>query len=240
METKEDLRSSEGSVYFGLKFRYFDSVYPILNVTIPVKLNDYVVVETTRGEELGIIALRKEIPHIKKVKQDFQVRRLIRNATPADMEHFRSLEQAELDAFKICVQTNLEFQWPIKFFKVEKLFDGSRYIIYYKKEDEQGKQQKKKFNMQAMVNELAAQLSARIELREVGNRGEAKIFGGIGSCGKTLCCVNWNKKGSSVTVKMAKEQGLAINIPKLTGCCGRLICCLSYERENYQDGTFIP
>ncbi len=87
--------------------------------------------------------------------------------------------------------------------------------------------------------ELSQQLKSKVELREVGSRGEAKLFGGVGDCGKTLCCVDWNKKGSSVTVKMAKEQGLSINIPKLSGCCGRLKCCLSYERENYQDGRFV-
>ncbi|MDD5456919.1 MAG: regulatory iron-sulfur-containing complex subunit RicT [Candidatus Margulisbacteria bacterium] len=231
---------SEGTIYFGVKFRYFDKVYSIQKLSIPVKLNDPVVVETNRGNEFGVIALIKEIPHSKKPKLDIMVKRVVRIATDEDIQAFNKIEEQEKEAFIECVRRNLQYQYPVKFFKVEKLFDGSRYIIYYKKgeEDQYKKQSKRKVSFQPLISELGAFLNAKVELREVGNRGEAKIFGGLGSCGKSLCCVNWNKKGSAVTVKMAKEQGLAINIPKLSGACGRLICCLCYERENYQDGNF--
>lgn len=231
---------SDGTVHFGVKFKNFDTVYPISVLTIPVRMDEYVVVETERGNEFGVIALRKEIPHVKKAKKDLTVRRVIRVATQADIDQFHRLAQEEQNAFIECVRKNLDYQLPVKFFKVEKIFDGLRYIIYYKEDEaDHKKPPRRKMNLQPFVQELSAQLNARIELREVGNRGEAKLFGGLGSCGKSLCCVNWNKKGSVVTVKMAKEQGLAINIPKLSGVCGRLMCCLSYERDNYQDGQFI-
>lgn len=229
---------SEGTQYFGVKFRTFDAVYPIYRLTIPVKLNDRVVVETDRGIELGVVALRKDVHDARKPHRDLKVNRVVRIATEADLETYQNMEKDEQTFFIECVKKNLEYKIPVKFFKVEKLFDGSRYIIYYKKDDED-KKQPKKINLQPLIQELGQEFRAKIEMREVGNRGEAKLFGGVGGCGKTLCCSGWNKKGSSVTVKMAKEQGLAINIPKLSGCCGRLICCLAYERDNYQDGRFI-
>lgn len=237
-QEKLETQESEGTHYFGVKFRAFDAVYPVLRLTIPVKLGDRIVVETDRGTELGVVALRKDIHDGKKPHRDLKVNRVIRIATEDDLSVYQNLEKDEQDIFIECVKRNKEHQVPVKFFKVEKLFDGSRFIIYYKK-DEDDRKQPKKINLQPLVTELGYEFRTKIEMREVGNRGEAKLFGGIGGCGKTLCCVNWNKKGSSVTVKMAKEQGLAINIPKLSGCCGRLICCLAYERENYQDGRFI-
>jgi cell fate regulator YaaT (PSP1 superfamily) len=235
---KQEYLESEGTHYFGVKFRTFDVVYPVHRLTIPVKLNDYVIVETDRGIELGIVALRKDIYDSRKPHRELKVNRIIRIATDPDIKIYHDLEKDEKDFFIECIKKNMEYKIPVKFFKVEKLFDGSRYIIYYKKEGDD-KKQPKKINLQPLINELGQEFRTKIEMREVGNRGEAKLFGGLGSCGRPLCCSGWNKKGSSVTVKMAKEQGLAINIPKLSGSCGRLICCLAYERENYQDGRFI-
>ncbi len=241
MHECEKNKTTEGSIYFGVKFRYFDNVYPIQRISFPIKLDDQVVVETDRGHEFGVVTLRKEIACSRKPKLDILVHKIIRLANDTDIERFDKLEADEKEAFIECVKKNEQYQFPVKFFKVEKIFDASRIIIYYKKEDDDPRkpQNRRKFNFAPFISELSAQLHSRIELREVGNRGEAKLFGGLGSCGKSLCCVNWNKKGSAVSVKMAKEQGLAINIPKLSGCCGRLICCLSYERDNYQDGMFI-
>ena len=240
MYNNEPKRQTEGTVYFGVKFRNFDYVYPILKLSEPVKLNDYIVVETDRGFELGFVSLRKEIPHLKRPKSDIVVYRVVRLATDEDLDRYDKLESEEKEAYIECVRRNQQYQFPVKFFKAEKIFDGHRYIIYYKKEDDDPKKNnKRKYNFQPFISELNNHFNARVELREVGNRGEAKVFGGVGTCGKSLCCVNWNKKGSAVTVKMAKEQGMAINIPKLSGSCGRLMCCLSYERDNYQDGQFI-
>lgn len=239
--SKDQPNKKTGSVYFGVKFRSIDYVYSIQKVSIPVKLNDKVVVETSRGQEFGVISLRTEQPNINKDKQDLIVKRVNRLATEADIANYEKLSHEEQEVFIECIRKNSEYHYPVKFFKVEKIFDGSRYIIYYKFNDGDNskKQHKKKLSMHPLVNELSNQLNAKIEFREVGSRGEAKIFGGMGSCGKSLCCASWDKRGASVTIKMAKEQGLAINIPKLSGCCGRLICCLSYEKDNYQDGDFI-
>jgi len=238
---QDDKNKKTGSIYFGVKFRAVDYVYSIQKLNIPVTLNDKVIVETNRGHEFGVITLRTELPHVRKSKRDLIVRKVVRLATDKDLSKYGRLAQDEKDVFIECIKKNQEYRYPIKFFKVEKIFDGMRYIIYYKYKnvDHNKKQSKKKVNMHPLVTEMSTLLHAKVEFREVGSRGEAKIFGGIGSCGKTLCCANWNKRGSAVTIKMAKEQGLAINIPKLSGCCGRLICCLSYEKDNYQDGDFI-
>ncbi len=234
----------EGSLYFGVKFRFFDKVYPIQKIQIPVILNQQVIVETNRGHEFGEIALRKELPNMKpSFKAEIVVKRIVRIATPEDIESFSHINEEETEAFIQCIKKKHQHNISVKFFKVEKIFDGHRYIFYYKREDhDNSKKDKnakpKKNNFQPFTLDLSQHLRAKVELREVGSRGEAKLFGGVGDCGKTLCCVDWNK-GSAVTVKMAKEQGLSINIPKLSGCCGRLKCCLSYELDNYQDGDFI-
>jgi len=241
-EETENQSKKEGSLYFGVKFRAFDKVYPIQKLNIPVKLYDRVVVQTNRGKEFGVIALRKDLPGHQRVKSDIIVQKVVRIAGEDDIEQFKNLEADESDVFIMCIRKNKQYHHNIRFFKVEKIFDGSRYIIYYKKgESDQSfkKHSKRKTNLQPLISDLTTTLQAKIEMREVGNRGEAKIFGGVGNCGRSLCCVDWNKKGSGVTVKMAKEQGLAINIPKLSGVCGRLICCLSYEKDQYQDGVYV-
>ncbi len=240
---KDNKKPSEGSLYFGVKFRFFDKVYPILRIQIPVLLGQKVVVETTRGLEYGEIALRKELPNMKtEQKGEILVKRIVRVATPEDDEVYSRLKDDETEAFIQCIKKKHQHNLTVKFFKVEKIFEGHRYIFYYKREEIDNKKDKqnkpRKNNFQPFTLDLSQHLKAKVELREVGSRGEAKLFGGVGDCGKTLCCVDWNK-GSTVTVKMAKEQGLSINIPKLSGCCGRLKCCLSYELDNYQDGEFI-
>lgn len=242
-DDKKDKKYSEGTLYLGVKFRFFDKVYPIQKIQIPVFLQQKVVVETNRGMEFGEIVLRKELPNMKQYHGEIVVKRIVRIATEEDILNYNKLKDEETEAFIQCIKKKHQFNLSVKFFKVEKIFDGHRYIFYYKREEndnnKKDKQNKaKKNNFQSFTLDLSQQLKAKVELREVGSRGEAKLFGGIGDCGKTLCCVNWNK-GSAVTVKMAKEQGLSINIPKLSGCCGRLKCCLSYELDNYQDGDFI-
>ncbi len=239
---EKENKHSEGSIYFGVKFRFFDKVYPIQKIQIPVILGQKVVVETNRGHEFGEITLRKELPNMKPAfKSEIIVKRIVRIATPEDLDVYSKLTLDETEAFIQCIKKKHQHNISVKFFKVEKIFDGYRYIFYYKREDDNKKDKHnkvKKNNFQPFTLDLSQHLNAKVELREVGSRGEAKLFGGVGDCGKTLCCVDWNK-GSAVTVKMAKEQGLSINIPKLSGCCGRLKCCLSYELENYQDGSFI-
>jgi cell fate regulator YaaT (PSP1 superfamily) len=236
-----DEKKDTPTVYFGVKFRYFDKVYPIEKLQIPVFLNQNVIVETNRGQEYGEIALRKEIPNLKQVKKDIIVKRVVRIATENDNEKYSIIQKEETNAFIESIKKKHLYDLNIKIFKVEKIFDGHRYIIYYKRNDQDNKKDRsknKKINFQPFSSDLSQHFNAKIELREVGNRGEAKLFGGVGDCGKTLCCIDWNK-GSSVTIKMAKEQGISINIPKLTGCCARLKCCLSYEIDNYENGKYI-
>lgn len=239
MDKNVQKKDSKGTLHFGVKFRKFDLVYSIQNLNVPVKLYDDVVVETNRGKEFGVIALIKKAPNQKRRRREIVVKKIVRIASKEDKIVMDSLDDDENQVFQLCVNKNKTYQLPIRFLKVEKLFDGSRYVIYYKKQECNKKKIKKKINFQPLLDELRVFLGTKVVLNEVGSRGEAKIFCGMGHCGKNLCCVSWNSKGSAVSVKMAKSQGMPINIRKLTGSCGRLICCLSYEKDNYQDGELI-
>ncbi len=227
------------NIYVGVKLKTFDKVYPIMRINLPVKLNDLVVVVTSNGEALGQIVLNKQCSkQLEHVKSDFQVKRIVRIATPEDVEKDIQLEllrnQRFVDAQKIIRSMKL----PIRLLLVEIPFDERKTILYYKKEDSKNKIPAKKNHIPALTTELETSLNTKIELREVGARGEAKLFGGIGACGRPLCCAEWLNKNNPITIKMAKEQGLSINIPKLSGLCDRLMCCIAYEKDSYQDGAF--
>jgi cell fate regulator YaaT (PSP1 superfamily) len=240
MNKTENIKpKADGTKYFGVKFKSFDKIFSILNLRIPVTIDDKVVVETNRGQELGTISLKTDFQSLKKRKYDLEVNSIVRIATEEDLKIYDQMESDEKKVFLTCMKKNDFYQCPVRFIKVEKIFDGSRYIVHYRKNEPKKPQPKKKSNLQSLSIELSSHFETKIEFREVGQRGEAKIFGGVGHCGKALCCTSWIKKGCNVSIKMAKEQGLAVNIPKLTGSCGRLICCLSYEKQNYQDGRMI-
>jgi len=184
---------------------------------------DHVIVDTARGRELGKIT---SAPHI--VPQEDIVGKLksvMRRATPWDLVQSESFSQKEKDALVICKEKVVEQRLSMKLVRAEYSFDGSRLTFFFTAE--------KRVDFRALVRELAKTFKTRIELRQIGVRDEAKLIGGIGHCGRPLCCNSWLCDFNPVSIKMAKQQNLPLNPMEISGICGRLLCCLSYENEFY-------
>jgi cell fate regulator YaaT (PSP1 superfamily) len=212
-----------------IRLRKFNRVCPITGYKEEsIKVGAPVVVQTDRGIEFGeIVAYEHGLP--KSLSRDVRLKKVIRYATPQDVEKVKSIPELEARAMAVATQKAKEHELPIKIVNSEYLFDTSRAIVYYKVQE--GKKVK---NLRDLTRDLSTTLEARVNLRQVSPREEARIFGGLGPCGRALCCSVWLEKPKHVTVKMAKEQGLAISPTKTAGICGRLMCCLEYEYEKKQ------
>lgn len=235
---------------FGLKIRKHERVLPldVAGFGTYIKNMDVIVVETNRGNECG------EVRHFAKgVKKDdrhseIKIKQILRAATPHDIQVYQGLEEKENQYLK-SASGFVSDRYQMKFVSSELLFSEHKLILHYRipeEDEEKGKKKndkkqktvpKKKPDTKALLKELFAEFKIPVELREVGHRSDAKIVGGCGHCGQTLCCSGWLPKPKQVSVKSAKAQKLAINIPKLSGCCGKLMCCLTYEVDQYQDGV---
>ncbi|MBE7550884.1 MAG: stage 0 sporulation family protein [Anaerolineales bacterium] len=189
------------------------------------KLEDRVIVETSRGIELGIVAMAsREVP-----KSDIKskLKRVMRLATPVDLlqaEHFKAQEPVALEK---CEELVSAMQIPIKVLQAEYSFDGSRLLFSFVSEQ--------RVDFRDLVKELARSLRTRIEMKQVGARDETKILDGYGRCGRRLCCSSWLTDFHPVSIRMAKLQGLPLAPAEISGLCGRLLCCLAYEDEMYAE-----
>jgi cell fate regulator YaaT (PSP1 superfamily) len=212
--------------HLAIKLRKFNRVCPITGYREEsIKVGSPVIVQTDRGIEYGeIVQYQKGLPAAST--RDVKLKKVIRYATAEDMAKVRTLPELEVKAMKIAQQKVAEHELGVKIISVEYLFDVNRAIIYYKVEEEN-----KAKNLRDLTRDLSTNLEARVNLRQLSPRDEARLFGGIGPCGRPLCCHAWLEKPRHVTVKMAKEQGLAISPTKTSGVCGRLMCCLEYEYE---------
>ncbi len=150
---------------------------------------------------------------------------MLRLATEDDLRMMLSFKSKEKDALVQCAKQVAQHGLPMKLVEAEYTFDGSRLTFYFTADE--------RVDFRALVRDLAATFRTRIELRQIGARDQAKLQGGLGPCGKTLCCSSWISDFGVISIKMAKEQGLPLNPAKISGVCGRLLCCLSYENENY-------
>jgi cell fate regulator YaaT (PSP1 superfamily) len=190
-----------------------------------LEVGDYVIVETARGREVGEIAIApKEMPEDQVVSK---LKGIIRQAEPWDlvqMAHYRCLEP---QALEVCQKKVAEYGLPMKIVKAEYNFDGSHLIFYFIAE--------KRIDFRDLVRDLAQTFNTKIELRQVGVRDEAKLIGGLGRCGRPLCCVSFLSEFSPVSIKMAKQQDLPLSPTEISGLCGRLLCCLTYENEVYAE-----
>ena len=181
--------------------------------------------ETTRGLEFGHVVVG-----IKEVKEEDLVqplKKVLRLATKEDLEQMEANKEKEKEAFQICLEKINEHQLPMKLIEVECTFDNSKIIFFFTAEG--------RVDFRELVKDLAAIFKTRIELRQIGVRDEAKFLGGIGNCGRILCCHSFLGEFVPVSIKMAKEQNLSLNPAKISGICGRLMCCLKYENEVYQE-----
>lgn len=206
--------NSAGKVY------YFDpSGYKDLQV------GEYVVVETSRGEEAGKIVISAH-----EVSDQEIVRRLkpiSRRASAVDLTQMAYYQYREKDALARCQERVDEHKLPMKIVRAEYSYDGSRLVFFFAAE--------KRVDFRALVHDLARSFKARIELRQIGVRDEAKLLGGLGRCGQTLCCTTWLTEFSPVSIKMAKAQDLPLSPMDISGICGRLLCCLAYESDQYAE-----
>jgi cell fate regulator YaaT (PSP1 superfamily) len=185
---------------------------------------DAVVVNTVEGPAIGTVT--RFIPSLLGRKQPVagSSDRVVRKATRDDIVTRMKHQQREREAQRICLLKIRERGLAMKLARVEQIFDGSRLIFYYTAEG--------RVDFRELVRDLAAHFRARIEMRQIGVRDEAKMLGGYGSCGRPLCCTTWLQSFEPVSIKMAKQQKLSLNPSKLSGMCGRLKCCLRYELPN--------
>jgi cell fate regulator YaaT (PSP1 superfamily) len=186
---------------------------------------DKVIVETERGRALGTVITGPRLIEAKDAPK--KLKRIQRLATGDDLQMAADNSQREQDAIKYCQQRVQQRDLKMKLVRAEYLYDGSKIIFYFTADG--------RIDFRDLVRDLAQHFRTRIEMRQIGVRDEAKMVGGLGICGRELCCSNHLRDFAPVSVKMAKAQGLALNPTKISGQCGRLLCCLAYEYETYHD-----
>ena len=189
------------------------------------RVGEYVVVETARGEEVG-----KVVVSPRQVSGDDIVRRLkgvVRKASAVDLTQMKYYQYRERDALVRCQEKVQEHGLPMKIVRAEYNYDGSRLVFFFAAE--------KRIDFRKLVQDLARSFRARIELRQIGVRDEAKLLGGVGRCGRELCCSTWLTEFDPVSIKMAKLQDLPLSPMDISGVCGRLLCCLAYESDYYAE-----
>jgi len=188
-----------------------------------LEAGDSVIVESDRGLVLGKVLTP---PHEKEKRFILKTPpKVVRKASPEDFEQYQKNLQLEKEAFQFCLQKIKEKNLNMKLVKTDVLLDRSKILFYFTAE--------KRVDFRELVRDLAAQFRMRIEMRQIGVRDEAKMVCGMGGCGRELCCATFLNRFDLVSVKMAKEQNLALNPSKISGVCGRLMCCLSYEFSTY-------
>lgn len=209
----------------GVRFRNVGKIYYFNPKNYKVKPGDHVIVETARGVEYGKVVLAP-----KDVVDDQVVhplKEVLRVATKDDDEREKYNRKRERDAFKICQKKIREHGLEMKLIDAEYTFDNNKVLFYFTADG--------RIDFRQLVKDLASIFKTRIELRQIGVRDETKILGGIGSCGRPLCCATYMPEFIPVSIKMAKEQNLSLNPSKISGVCGRLMCCLKNEQETYEE-----
>lgn len=208
----------------GVRFKKAGKIYYFDPIDLPVEKDHAVIVETARGVEYGKVVIGKKI--IKESDVVLPLKKVIRIADAADARIVEENKFAAKDAYTTCGSKIEEHQLKMKMVDVEYTFDRNKIIFYFTAEG--------RVDFRELVKDLAGIFRTRIELRQIGVRDEAKILGGIGPCGRTLCCSTWLGDFEPVSIKMAKDQNLSLNPTKISGLCGRLMCCLKYEHDNYE------
>jgi len=207
----------------GIRFRPAGRIYYFDPQGASYSTGQYVIVETSRGVEAGrvVIASKK----LAERELSDPLKPVLRLAHEDELRMMLSFKGKEKEALVQCAQQVQQHNLPMKLVEAEYTFDGSRLTFYFTADE--------RVDFRALVRDLAATFRTRIELRQIGARDQAKLQGGVGMCGKTLCCSSWISDFGVVSIKMAKEQDLPLNPSKISGVCGRLLCCLAYENDNY-------
>src|SRR5579863_7046531 len=216
--------SSEKTVTIvGIRFRPAGRIYYFDPQGQTFTTGQYVIVETVRGVEAGRVVLASK----KIAESDLSdpLKPVLRLASEDELRMMLSFKAKEKDALVKCAERVKQHALPMKLVEAEYTFDGSRLTFYFTADE--------RVDFRSLVRDLATAFRTRIELRQIGARDQAKLQGGVGICGKTLCCSSWIADFGVISIKMAKEQGLPLNPTKISGVCGRLLCCLAYENDTY-------
>lgn len=209
----------------GVRFRKAGKIYYFSPNGLDIHMNDGVIVDTSRGTEYGYIVSMPQQVEDEVAGNDLKpVKRI---ATVKDQIQLARNRERQEAAFDICLEKIKKLQVPMKLLRAEYTFDRTKIIFLFTADG--------RVDFRELVKELAAIFHVRIELRQVGVRDQAKQVGGIGPCGRTLCCATYLGEFAPVSIKMAKIQGLSLNPTKISGACGRLMCCLTYENDQYEE-----
>ncbi|MHB1316990.1 MAG: PSP1 domain-containing protein [Anaerolineae bacterium] len=209
----------------GVRFRGAGKVYHFGTADLPIETGDYVIVSTARGDELGQVS---EEPHdVTGAQVVGELKPVLRKASAADLSRAEQYRQKETEAVGVCQEQIVQVGLQMKVVSAEYSYDGSRLTFYFTSED--------RVDFRALVRDLARTFKARIDLRQIGVRDEAKLVGGLGPCGRPLCCATWLTQFSPVSIRMAKQQNLPLSPMEISGLCGRLLCCLTYENDFYHE-----
>lgn len=207
----------------GVRFKKAGKIYYFSPGLLKLAAGNFVIVETARGLEHGEVVIGpREVPESSIVAP---LKTVQRKATPMDEQKIMENEAKEKEAFEICEQKIKSHGLPMNLVDVEYTFDVNKIVFYFTAEG--------RIDFRELVKDLAAVFRTRIELRQIGVRDEAKMMGGIGCCGRPLCCATFLGDFEPVSIRMAKEQNLSLNPTKISGICGRLMCCLKYESDCY-------
>ena len=208
----------------GVRFRQAGKIYYFDPLDFDIEVGQHVIVETARGIEYGLVLTGPRNVEADKVIQPLKP--VIRVATPDDDEVERKNKEKEKTAFGICLEKIAKHKLEMKLIDAEYTFDNNKVLFYFTADG--------RIDFRELVKDLASVFKTRIELRQIGVRDETKILGGIGICGRCLCCHSHLSEFAPVSIKMAKEQNLSLNPTKISGVCGRLMCCLKNEEETYE------
>ncbi|QED45866.1 PSP1 domain-containing protein [Cytobacillus dafuensis] len=209
----------------GVRFKKAGKIYYFDPGGLAIEKGDFVIVETVRGVEYG-----KAVVAPKKVEEHdvvLPLKKVLRIADPKDRMIVEENKQAAKEAYEVCNEKVITHQLDMKLVDVEYTFDRNKVIFYFTADG--------RVDFRELVKDLAAIFRTRIELRQIGVRDEAKMLGGIGPCGRMLCCSTFLGDFDPVSIKMAKDQNLSLNPTKISGLCGRLMCCLKYENDEYEE-----
>ncbi len=209
----------------GVRFRSAGKMYYFDPRGKAVKSGTFAIVETARGPEFGEVTMGNSMVPVTETITP--LRPLLRVATEADIAHNAENREKEKSALAVCQQKIAEHKLDMKLIDVQYAFDNSKLLFYFSAEG--------RVDFRELVKDLASTFHTRIELRQIGIRDEAKMLGGIGACGRPLCCSTFLPDFAQVSIKMAREQGLSLNSAKISGMCGRLMCCLRFETETYAE-----
>ena len=213
----------------GVRFKRVGKVYYFNPDKLNIPTGAHVIVETARGVEMGEVVLANHMVEDGAVVQP--LKKVIRVATDKDMATVERHKKKEKETFAVCEKAIAEHGLDMKLVDVEYTFDGNKILFYFTADG--------RVDFRELVKDLASRFKTRIELRQIGVRDEAKMQGGLGVCGKELCCTQFLGEFAPVSIKMAKEQGLSLNPAKISGTCGRLMCCLKFEQAAYESLTKI-